>query len=47
MPALVLDTDAGFVRLGRANELAAALGAEHRSLDDGSAENIVLHVRRR
>jgi magnesium chelatase subunit D len=47
VPALVLDTDAGFVRLGRAGEVAVALAAEHRPLDNLSAENIVLNVRRR
>ena len=47
VPALVLDTDAGFVRLGRAGELATALAAEHRPLEDLSAENIVLQVRQR
>src|SRR5262249_36096691 len=47
VPSLVLDTDPGFIRLGRARELAAALGAEHRALEDLSVENIVLNVRRR
>lgn len=45
--ALVLDTDVGFVRVGRAAELAQALAAEHRVLEDLSAENIVIHVQRR
>ena len=45
LPALVLDTDAGFVRLGRAAELAQALGAECLPLDGLSAERLVLKVR--
>jgi magnesium chelatase subunit D len=45
VPALVLDTDAGFVRLGRVQELARALLAECLSLEDFSAESLVLKVR--
>jgi magnesium chelatase subunit D len=45
LPALVLDTEAGFVRLGRATELAQALGAECLPLDGLSAEMLVLKVR--
>ncbi len=45
VPALVLDADAGFVRLGRAAELAQALGAECLPLDGLSAETLVLKVR--
>jgi magnesium chelatase subunit D len=45
LPALVLDTDAGFVRLGRAAELAQALGAECLPLEGLSAEMLVLKVR--
>jgi magnesium chelatase subunit D len=45
LPTLVLDTDAGFVRLGRATELARALGAECLPLDGLSAEMLVLKVR--
>jgi magnesium chelatase subunit D len=44
-PALVLDADAGFVRMGRAAELAQALGAECLPLDGLSAETLVLKVR--
>jgi magnesium chelatase subunit D len=44
--ALVLDTEAGFGRVGRAGELAVALHGEHRPLEQLSAENIVLNVRR-
>jgi magnesium chelatase subunit D len=45
LPALVLDADAGFVRLGRAGELARALGAECLPLDGLSAETLILKVR--
>jgi len=45
LPALVLDADAGFVRLGRGAELAQALGAECLPLDGLSEESLVLKVR--
>jgi magnesium chelatase subunit D len=45
--ALVLDSDAGFVRLGRARELAEALGAECLPLEGLSAEEIVLRIKPR
>jgi len=45
LPALVLDADAGFVRMGRATELAQALGAECLPLDGLSAETLILKVR--
>jgi magnesium chelatase subunit D len=45
LPALVLDADAGFVRMGRAADLAQALGAECLPLDALSAETLVLKVR--
>jgi magnesium chelatase subunit D len=45
--ALVLDSDAGFVRMGLARQLADALGAEHLPLDELSAENLILKVRQR
>lgn len=47
IPALVLDSDAGFVRLGRARQLADALGAEHLPLEELSAESLILKVRQR
>jgi magnesium chelatase subunit D len=47
VPALVLDSDAGFVRLGRAGEVAQALGAECLPLEGLSAEALVLKVRQR
>jgi magnesium chelatase subunit D len=43
--ALVLDTDAGFVRLGRVEELARALGTPCLPLEDLSAEALVLKIR--
>jgi magnesium chelatase subunit D len=45
VPALVLDTDSGFVRLGRAPQLAEALGARCLPLVGLSAESIVLNMR--
>jgi magnesium chelatase subunit D len=39
-PALVLDTESGYVRYGKARELATALGAEYLSLDELSANEI-------
>ena len=46
VPALVLDPEAGFVRLGRAAQLASALGAECLSLEQLSAEDLVLKIGR-
>jgi magnesium chelatase subunit D len=43
--ALVLDTEVGFVRMGRAGELAAALGAQCMSLEEFSAETLALTIR--
>lgn len=43
--ALVLDTEVGFVRMGRAGELAAALGAQCLSLEEFSAETLSLTIR--
>jgi magnesium chelatase subunit D len=45
LPALVLDADAGFVRIGRAAEVAQALRAECLPLDGLSADALVLKVR--
>jgi magnesium chelatase subunit D len=45
--SLVLDTDAGFIRLGRAQELAQALGATCLPLEDLSAETFALQLRQR
>ena len=45
LSALVLDTNTSFVRLGRAEELAKALGATWLPLEDFSAEKLVLKLR--
>ena len=45
--ALVLDTDNSFVRLGKTEELARALGATCLPLEDLSVENLVLKLRAR
>jgi len=47
IPTLVLDTETGYVRLGRAQQLAEALGAERLVLEDLSAESLALTIRRR
>jgi magnesium chelatase subunit D len=38
--SLVLDTENGYLRFGRANELAAVLGAECLSLDTITSEKV-------
>ncbi|MCU7371002.1 hypothetical protein PEC18_08975 [Paucibacter sp. O1-1] len=38
--ALVIDTEIGYLRFGKAQELAAALGAECLTLDELSPENL-------
>jgi magnesium chelatase subunit D len=43
--ALVLDTEVGFVRMGRARDLADALGARCLSLEEFSAETLSLTIR--
>jgi len=45
VPCLVLDTETGYLRLGRARHLAQVLGAECLSLEQLSAENLALTVR--
>ncbi|MDP3844341.1 MAG: putative cobaltochelatase [Oxalobacteraceae bacterium] len=45
VPALVLDTETGYLRLGRAAQLAQALGAECLTLEELSAESLVLTIR--
>lgn len=45
--ALVLDTESGYLRLGRAAQLAQALGAECLTLEQLSAENLALTIRGR
>ncbi|WP_028534108.1 putative cobaltochelatase [Paludibacterium yongneupense] len=46
-PALVLDTEQDFVRLGRARELAHALEADYLPLDRFSSEQLTLTLRER
>lgn len=45
VPALVLDTETGYLRLGKARQLAQALSAECLMLEELSAENLALTVR--
>ena len=45
VPALVLDTETGYLRLGRAAQLAQALGAECLALEELSAESLALTIR--
>jgi len=45
LPALVLDTDAGFVRLGRVQELAQSLAATFLPLEEFSAETLLVRIR--
>ncbi|QRX84151.1 magnesium chelatase subunit D family protein [Glaciimonas sp. PAMC28666] len=45
--ALVLDTEDGYLRLGRAAQLAQALGAECLTLEQLSADNLALTIRAR
>jgi magnesium chelatase subunit D len=45
VPALVLDTDTGFIKLGRVQELAQALQAPCLALEDLSAETLLLKLR--
>jgi magnesium chelatase subunit D len=47
VPALVLDTESGYLRLGRAAQLAQALGAECLTLEQLSADNLALTIRGR
>ena len=46
-PALVIDTENGYLRLGRAAQLAQALGADCLTLEELSAHNLALTVRAR
>lgn len=45
IPALVLDTETGYLRLGRARQLAQVLNADCLTLEELSAENLVLTTR--
>ena len=44
IPALVLDTETGFLRLGRAYQLSQAMGAEYLTLEALSSENLALTI---
>ena len=44
IPALILDTETGYLRLGRANQLSQAMGAEYLTLEALSAENLALTI---
>ncbi len=46
-PTLVLDPEVGFVRLGRAQQIAQALAAEYLGLEDLSSQDLVLKIRQR
>jgi magnesium chelatase subunit D len=46
-PALVIDTEQGYLRLGRAAQLAEALGADCLTLEELSADSLALTVRAR
>ncbi|MBB3213154.1 magnesium chelatase subunit D [Herbaspirillum sp. Sphag1AN] len=45
IPALVIDTESGYVRLGRAAQLAQVLGAPCLTLEDLSADMLALTIR--
>jgi magnesium chelatase subunit D len=45
VPVLVIDTETGYLKLGRATQLAHALGAQCLTLDQLSSENLVLTIR--
>jgi magnesium chelatase subunit D len=47
VPALILDTETGYIRLGRGQELAQAMMAEHMALEELSAETLTLTIRER
>lgn len=47
VPILVVDTESGYLRLGRANLLAEALGAECLTLEQLSADSLTLSIRSR
>ncbi|MES2739934.1 MAG: putative cobaltochelatase [Pseudomonadota bacterium] len=47
VPALVLDTETGYLRLGRAAQLAQALGADCLTLEQLSADSLALTIRGR
>lgn len=47
IPAIVIDTESGFLRLGRARELAETMRAEYVVLDALSADTLTLTIRKR
>jgi magnesium chelatase subunit D len=47
VPALLIDTENGYLRLGRAAQLAQVLGAEYLTLEELSADSLALTIRAR
>lgn len=47
LPCLLLDTEDDYIRLGKAREMAEAMGANYLSLDELSAETITLSIAQR
>lgn len=45
VPTLVLDTETGYLRLGRARQLSQAMGGEYLTLEELSAENLAITIR--
>lgn len=45
IPALVLDTEAGYIRFGRARDLAEAMSAEYMPLENFSADFLTVTIR--
>jgi len=45
VPALVIDTETGYLKLGRATLLAQALGAQCLTLEQLTSESLVLTIR--
>jgi magnesium chelatase subunit D len=44
-PALVLDTESGYIRFGKAKQLAESMAASYLPLDDLSAEGLIVLIR--
>lgn len=47
IPTLVIDTESGFIKFGRAEKLAASLNAEYLPLQDLTADRLALTIRNR
>lgn len=47
IPAIVVDTEEGFVRLGEAGQLARTMGAEYITMDRLSAQSLTITIRTR